>query len=327
MGLQVVGTCLVTGATGSLGSAVVRRLAGQDLRVLVRDEGAFRERFPDIDVQVYEGDLSEQADIDRAIDDADTVFHCAGLPYIDWGSLIGHTIRLIKAAEEEVKVVDIVFPGNVHVYGDVGPGTVTEDQPHDPGTRKGDIRMNIERRLREANAEGECRTTVARFPDLFGPGVVSHCQERIFPAVLEGGPVTWPGDLDAQREFLYVDDAAAAMVRLAESDVPWGQAWHFPGPGTTTAREFITRAFEAAGTEPRLKSVGKASVALSISKEARQEQELFYLFERPPILDGSRWRASFGEPELMSYEEGIRRTVDWWREELDDVPVAEGPQT
>jgi nucleoside-diphosphate-sugar epimerase len=311
----MVGSCLITGATGALGSALVRRLAGgDDVRVLVRSEEAFRETLGDVRVRVFEGDLSEPEDIDRAIDDVDTVFHCAGVPYFHWGDLIGHTLRLIKSAEEEEKVVDIVFPGNVHVYGDVGPGTVREDQAHEPGTRKGTIRANIERCLRTANAEGECRTTVARFPDLFGPAVASPCQVRIFPGVLEGRAVTWPGDLDAEREFLYVDDAASAMVKLAQSDVSWGQAWHVPAPRTTTAREFITMAFQAAGTEPVLRTCGRTALKLGRGKDPKEEAELFYLFTQPPILEGEKWRATYGPHPTTEYEEGLRRTVEWWKD-------------
>lgn len=315
----MVGSCLVTGATGSLGAAMVRRLKGGDLRVLVRDADAFRQRFPDVDAQVLEGDLSEPEDIDRAIDDVDTVFHCACMPYFHWGDLVGHTRRLITAAEEEVKVVDIVFPGNVLVYGDVGPGTVREDQAHEPGTRKGTIRVNIERQLREANTRGECRTTVLRLPDLYGPDVRSRCMRRIFPAAVEGRAVSWPGDLDAEREFAFVDDAAEAMVRLAESEVGWGKAWHLPGPGTTTAREFIGTAFSAAGHEPVVReSIGVAMGAMDrFSKDAREEKELMYMFLRPPILDGTAWRRTFGAPPATTYEGGLRATVQWWQRRLE----------
>ncbi len=310
----MVGSCLITGATGALGSAIVRKLAGgDDVRVLVRSEEAFRETLGDVKVRVFEGDLSEPEDIDKAIDDVDTVFHCAGVPYFHWGDLIGHTRRLIKSAEEEEKVIDIVFPGNVHVYGDVGPGTVREDQVHEPGTRKGTIRANIERCLREANAEGECRTTVARFPDLYGPGVTSPCQSRIFPGVLEGRPVTWPGDLDAETEFIYVDDAATAMIKLAESDVSWGQAWHVPGPRTTTAREFITLACRTAMTEPVLKTCGVTSLKLGRGKDPKEEAELFYLFTRPPLLDGEKWHGTYGPHPTTDYEKGLRRTLEWWK--------------
>jgi nucleoside-diphosphate-sugar epimerase len=311
----VVGTCLVIGATGALGSALVRRLAGEDLRVLVRDVEAFEEQFGDIGVDARGGDLSNAEDIDRAIDDVDTVFHCACVPYFHWGDLVGHTRRLITAAEEEEKVVDIVFPGNVLVYGDVDGAIVREDQAHRPGTRQGTIRMNLERQLREANARGECRTTVARFPDLYGPGVESICQMRVFPEVVRGGNVGWPGDIDARREFIFVDDAAEAMVRLADSATAWGKAWHVPGPETTTARKFIETAFSVAGHEPQVKPVGWASMALGglVKRDTKEEMELYYLFEKPPILDGSRWRQAFGPHPSRSYEEGIRRTVEWWK--------------
>lgn len=312
----MVGKCLVTGATGSLGAALVRLLKDEDLRVLVRDEDAFLERFGDIDVDVYEGDLCEEEDIDRAIDDVDTVFHCACMPYFHWGDLIGHTRRLIASAEEEEKVVDIVFPGNVLVYGDVGPGTVREDQAHEPGTRKGTIRMNVERQLREANTRGDCRATIARFPDLYGPDVRSRCMRRIFPAVLDGSTVSWPGDIDADREFVYVDDAAAAMVRLAESKIAWGKAWHVPGPDTTSAREFIELAYKEAGTEPDLRETGGVAISLGdrFTKDAKEEKEIYYMFLRPPILDGSGWRKSFGTPPPSTpYEDGLRATVQWWK--------------
>ncbi len=312
----MVGKCLVTGATGSLGAALVRRLKDEDLRVLVRDEEAFWERFGYIDVDVYEGDLCQEEDIDRAIDDVDTVFHCAGMPYFDWSDLIGHTRRLIESAEEEVKVVDIVFPGNILVYGDVGPGTVREDQAHEPSARKGAIRVNVERRLREANARGDCRATIARFPDLYGPDVRSRCMRRIFPAVLDGSTVSWPGEIDAEREFFYVDDAAAAMVRLAESKLAWGKAWHVPGPGTTSAREFIDLAYKEAGTEPDLRETLGVAISLGdrFTKDAKEEKELFYTFLRPLILDGTAWRKRFGTPPPSTpYEDGMRATVQWWK--------------
>jgi nucleoside-diphosphate-sugar epimerase len=312
----MVGTCLVTGATGSLGAALVRLLRGSDLRVLVRDEEAFRQRFGDTGATVIEGDLCEVEDIDRAIDDVDTVFHCACMPYFHWGDLIGHTRRIITAAEEEEKVVDIVFPGNVLVYGDVGPGTVKEDDPHEPGTKKGTIRANVERQLREANTRGECRTTVARFPDLYGPDVHSRCMRRIFPAVIEGSTVTWPGDLDADRELVHVDDAARAMVALAESELSWGRAWHVPGPETTTAREFIGMAFREAGNEPDVREAIGVAISMGdrFTRDAREEKELYYMFLRPPILDGSAWARTFrSPPPSRPYREGLRDTVEWWR--------------
>lgn len=309
---------MVTGATGALGSALVRQLEGEDVRVLVRDGDAFLDLMGDIDVDVWTGDLTSQEDIDQVIDDVDTVLHCPNVRYVDWGDLIGHTRRLIKAAEEEEKDVDIVYPGTIHVYGDAGPGPLTEDTPHEPKTRKGDIRLNIERQLREANSRGECRTTVARFPDLYGPGVLNTPAEWVFRPALEGKQVSWPGDLDAKREFVYVDDAARAMLELARSERSWGKAWHVPGPSTITARQFITHAFTASGKEPDMRAVGRGSWNLKgkLSKAKKQDMEIFYLYENPPLLDGTRWKDAFGPLEHRSYQSGIKAAVEWWRRRL-----------
>ncbi len=307
---------LVVGATGALGSALVRRLEGEQLRVLVRDALDFQDLFPDRDdIEVVEGDLALPEDIDEAIDDVDTVLVCASCELFHWGDMIGHTRRVIKAAEEEVKRVDIVFPSNVTVYGETPVELVREDHPHEALTRKGRIQLNIERCLREANAEGECRTTVARFPSLYGPGVVTTTANRIFGPAVQGRKVSWPGRLDVRREFVYVDDAADAMVRLAESDGAWGEQWHVPGPEATTARDFIAMAFEAAGHEPVVTEITRLGFAMRgrVSTDTKEEHELFYLFERPMLLDGSKWRRVFGKVPTRPYREGVRATVDWWR--------------
>ncbi|NIP35213.1 MAG: NAD-dependent epimerase/dehydratase family protein, partial [Thermoplasmata archaeon] len=182
-------------------------------------------------------------------------------------------------------------------------------------------RVNIERQLREANTRGECRTTVARLPDLYGPDVHSRCMRRIFPAVIDGRAVTWPGDLDADREFVHVDDAAAAMVRLAESEVAWGKAWHVPGPGTTSARQFISTAFDEAGNEPDVREAFGVAINMTdrFTKDAREEKEIFYMFLRPPILDGTSWTKAFSSlPPSRPYEDGLKETVQWWKAHLED---------
>jgi nucleoside-diphosphate-sugar epimerase len=314
---------LVIGATGAVGSALVKRLEGEKLRVLVRDALDFDDLFPDRDdIDIFEGDLTEQEDIDEAIDDVDTVLICAGCKLFHWGDLIGHTRRVIKAAEEEVKRVDIVFPSNVTVYGETPVERVKENHPHEALTRKGRIQLNIERCLREANAEGECRTTVARFPSLYGPGVVTTTATRIFGPAVQDKKVSWPGRLDVKREFVYVDDAADAMVRLAKSKRAWGEPWHVSGPEVTTAKDFIRMAFEAAGNDPVMSEITRMRFAArgKVSTDTKEEQELFYLFERPLLLDGTKWTRAFGKVPATPYKEGVRTTVEWWKTHLAKKP-------
>ena len=60
-------------------------------------------------------------------------------------------------------------------------------------------------------------------------------------------------------------------------------------------------------------------VAGLINRDTKEEIEMFYLFEHPPILDGSKWKKTFGDHPTTPYKKGIRRTVEWWMgEDADD---------
>ena len=313
---------LVLGATGGLGSAVLRRLdaEGEPVRVLVRDADAFKEQYPQAKAEVVEGDLKSKPDIDRAVDGARAVFHCVAPDYFNWGDLIGHTRRLLEAAEEEQERVDVVFPSNVWVFGASEAGTsVKEDAPHEPPTCKGTIQANIERCLREAKGRGECRIAVVRFPDLYGPGLECLAAERVFRRAATGKAVQWPGPLDVPRELVLVDDAADAMLIVARSERAWGEAWHVPGPAAITPRELVTMAFEEAGHAPHMEEMGALAHRAKgfMSTDWKQEHELLYLYQRPMQLDGTRFRRAFGRLPATPYREGVKRTMAWWKERLD----------
>jgi nucleoside-diphosphate-sugar epimerase len=312
---------LVLGATGGLGSAVLRRLRPGEARVLVRDADEFWAVHPGEggDFDVLEGDLSSDIDVDHAIDGVGTVLHCASTSYFHWGDLIGFTRRVIKAAEEEEQRVDIVYPGGVLVYGAPLGEPVKESEDHAPCSRKGTIQANIERCLREANTTEGCRTTVLRTPDLYGPGFECLMAERLFKRAAAGKAVKWPGPLDVPREFVYVDDAAEAMLMLAGSDRAWGEAWHLPGPAAITPKDLATMAFEEAGHAPHVERMGALAHRMqgTLHADWKEEQELLYLFERPVLLDGTRFARMFGRVPSTPYREGVKRTMEWWKRRLE----------
>lgn len=312
---------LVLGATGGLGSAVLRRLEseGEPVRVLVRDGDDLRELHPRTNAEVVEGDLAVETDVDKAIDGARAVFHCAVPDFFNWGDLIGHTRRLVEAAEEEQERVDLVFPSNVWVYGRPDVDTVKEDAPRAPCSAKGTIQSNIERCLREACGRGECRIAVVRFPDLYGPGLACLAAERVFKRAAQGKAVQWPGPLDAKRELVFVDDAADALLIAARSERAWGEAWHVPGPAAITPRELISMAFQEAGHAPHVEEMGALSHRAKgfLSTEWKQEHELLYLYQKPLLLDGTRFRRAFGRLPATPYKEGVKRTMAWWKGRLE----------
>lgn len=130
-------TTLLTGATGFVGSAVLRRLvaAGHDVRVLARPDGD-RRNTQGIECETVEGDLNDDASLQRAVQGCDALFHVAAdyrLWVADPGELYrtneGGTTSLFRAAGD-AGVNRIVYTSSVATLGIHSDGTpATEETP------------------------------------------------------------------------------------------------------------------------------------------------------------------------------------------------------
>ncbi len=104
---------------------------------------------------------------------------------------------------------------------------------------------------------GFAATVVARFPQMYGPSVTNALFDSVFQAVNSGRKAYWLGSLKVPRSYIYVGDAAASLVLLAESELGPGQTWDVAGPGPLTGRQFIEIAFETAGKEKKVGCWGR----------------------------------------------------------------------
>ncbi|HKZ83729.1 MAG TPA: NAD(P)-binding oxidoreductase [Anaerolineae bacterium] len=91
---------LIIGATGAIGSALVRALAAEDkqVRALVRDAEKFHRMLPDVSAVVVTGDAMNVADVRRALEGVDVVFHCINVPLTQYGRTLDAARALIEAA-------------------------------------------------------------------------------------------------------------------------------------------------------------------------------------------------------------------------------------
>jgi nucleoside-diphosphate-sugar epimerase len=309
---------VVFGAAGSLGAAIVRRLAalGMPIRAVVRSLDRAKQTIPQQEtIEIEVGNALNAESVHALCRHAKTIYHCVNVSYQHWSEIMPKVTDNILAGAKETKA-SIVFPGNVYGYGRFQNIPATEDHPLAATSKKGKLRNAIERKLMDARKGGDVSVVIPRFPDYYGPNVINRVVAPIFENAIAGKKAQWFGKLDVPHNLIYIEDAAAAAVLLATNEDTHGQVWHVPGAGPLTGRQFIEMAFKAAGTKKPdigLLSGGSLRFASLVNSEAREMTEMLYEFEEPLVLDGTKFASAFPSFRYTPHEEAIGKTVEWFR--------------
>jgi predicted dehydrogenase/nucleoside-diphosphate-sugar epimerase len=218
---------LVTGASGSLGSAVLRRLLGDGKKVR-----AFVRRVPERPLPGVEyvfGNLGDPAAVDRAVAGAGIVIHVGAAMKGGWpehygGTVIG-TQNVIDAARKH-KVRQLVHISSMSVVdwaGSSGNGAVSEATPLEPRAdeRGAYTRAKLEAELRvRAAAEGGLPCVILRPGQIFGGGIplVNGAVAR-----RAGGRWLILGDGKLELPLVYIDDVVDAIMASVDKKLVAGE--------------------------------------------------------------------------------------------------------
>lgn len=303
-------THVVFGASGGVGSALVRELISRGKRVLAVSRSG-RGSFPE-GAEVVRADATDIAGAREVSRDAAVVYHAVNVPYPKWHETLPQAMRAILEAAADAGA-KLVYADNLYMYGKVD-GPMTEETPHAPVSRKGMIRAQLAEDLMAAHREGKVRAAIGRASDFYGPGPLNAVAgERLFRAALAGKRAMWVGSLDAPHTLTYVEDFAKALVTLGEREEAVGEVWHTPSPEPITGRQFIELVFDEARRPPRFGTYNRTMMLVGgvFSSEVREFREMLYQFESPFVLDGSKYARVFGDVSPTPYREGIAHTVRW----------------
>jgi nucleoside-diphosphate-sugar epimerase len=302
---------VVIGASGGTGSALVRELVrrGRQVRAVNRSG---RLRAPD-EVQVMAGDATDPERMREVCRGAGVVYNAVNVPFLQWRESFPPAVDGVLAGAREAGA-RMVFVDDTWMYGRVS-APMTEDLPYRPVSNKGVLRAWLAERVLAAHAAGHVRTVIGRAPELYGPAVESVLGRNTFRPALGNGRAVWFGDLDQPLGPMFIDDFAHGLADLGEHDAALGRAWHLPTPAPTTARAFLRLIFAQVRRPIRVVRIGATAarvlgVALPV---AREGAEMLYQFRQPHSVDATAYRNVFGPGRVTSYEEGIRRTLDWYR--------------
>ncbi|ELK45954.1 SDR family NAD(P)-dependent oxidoreductase [Halobacillus sp. BAB-2008] len=299
---------LVLGASGGMGSALVEELleAGIEVVAFARTEEKLKRLFRRR-AQILVGDVFSEADLHEAAKGVDVIFHAVNIPYYQWA---GHQLRLmqnvINASEKAASKLVIV--DNIYAYGP-GMGTlIKEDAPKVPLTKKGNIRLEVENLVREAQVPW----MIAHFPDFYGP----NAEHTVLGQTLQGAAANkrgiFIGDKRKPREYIYTPDGAKALLSLAIRPSAYGQTWNIPGAGVISGEEIIRLLKGESGYDKRVITVTKGMVRMLglFDKMMREFVEMMYLYEQPVVLSGAKFEREIGPVPTTSYKDGIGRTME-----------------
>jgi len=302
----------VVGA-GPLGRAVAGQLALTGGRVRLVSRSA---RSAQDGIETVAADATDAAQLQRALSGATVVYQCAQPAYARWAQEFPQLQTGILAAASRAGA-DLVVADNLYLYSDPGGTTITEATAEEPVTKKGLVRKRMADAALDAHRAGRLRVAISRPSNYFGPGH-DQASKAIFDNAVRGKSMRFFGNLDVPHSLSYVPDAARAMAAMGTSDIAWGSAWIPPVQPAITQREFARRVWEAAGNTapPRVGVVGARTLAILglFVPVIRELPEMAYEYERPFVVDSSRFEAAFGIGPTP-FDDAIGATVEWYARE------------
>ncbi len=310
------GKSLVVGATGGLGPSVIKELKKRDegIRILVRDKSKAEKYFgKDPLIEIVQGNASNKKSIEGALEDCTHLFYLVNVPYDQWYE---KAIPLLKASVDAAikKNVKLVFPGNVYNYGYAQYNPVDENHPWDAHTKKGKLRIEMESLLKKEKMDRGLKYSVIRMPDFYGPFVINTFSETPYINSLKGKPLRWIGDLDAETEYIFIEDAGKAMVTVGLSEKTNGEELNVPGYSPITSREYLNEISAQGNKGSKVTTLNSDfifNVGSLFSPLIREVKEMLYLKRKELFLDGSKYKEMFGEIPTRTYKDGVAATMDW----------------
>ena len=305
---------LVLGATGGIGSEVARalRARGWEVTALHRDPSRAAASNPHL--TWVQGDAMDRAAVVSAAAGASVIVHGVNPPgYRNWAGLvlpmIDNTISAASATGAR-----ILLPGTVYNYGPDAGTLVDEQAPQNPETRKGRIRVELERRLQEAAARGT-PTLVVRAGDFFGPNTAnSWLAQGMVPTAGPVRRVFNPARRGIGHAWAYLPDLAETMAQLLDrrDQLAPFERFHFAGTWLADNHAFADAIRKAAGA-PRAPIYPfpwpLIHAAALVNETAREMREMIYLWRRPLRLDDTKLRAFLGDVPATPLDEALRTTL------------------
>ena len=326
---QEIQNVLVTGATGFLGSHIVRALhaSGKDVTVFVRNPEKARTMFPDIGERIHyrKGELTDLAAIDAALDGVDAVVHTAG-HVREWDLYRNFEITNVEGTKNflivghDKGIKQFIHISSLGVFGDTDQDHISENNRYVLSSDYySNSKIHAEIFVKNYCTENRIAFGIVRPGFIYGEG-----DNNFFPNLirnLRGGKVKYIGSKENFVNTVYVGNVVALVDAMIGNADSFGNTYNIADPQDTTIRQVVERVSDHIGVPQPTKVIPKP-VALGLATVFELAYRLFKVKTAPPIsrkkltfvgrsrsVDAKRAFALIGR-KPFSFEEGITRTLE-----------------
>lgn len=328
---------LVTGATGLLGSHIVEqlRLRNRSVRVLVR-RGSDRSWLKAQEVEFVEGDLNDKASLAKACQGVTTVYHAAARVG-DWGpweEFVQYTIegtRNLAEAAAAAGVERFLHISSISSYGHPDGEGLVLDETSPLGTNLhkwsyySRAKVEAEKILWSMHKQGRIKLTVIRPSWLYGP----RDRATIFrlARMLRTGKVKVLGDGENRLNVVYAGNVAEGAILAVDNPKAVGQAYNCCNDGEMRQKDWMNLLAAELGAPPVRRHVPYKVAynvaflleiighAFKLKKPPMVTRYAVWLMGRRCYFSAEKARRELGWISTVSYEEGVKKTIAWLREQ------------
>jgi UDP-glucose 4-epimerase len=305
---------VVTGGAGFIGSNTVDELVRRGDSVVVLDDlsSGKEENLAEVrsKISFIKGSITELETVRKAMHEADYVLHLAArasVPRSVKDPLETNKINVegtlnVLVAARDAKVKRVVFAGSSSAYGETPLLPKIETMQPAPISPYGVSKFAGELYAQTFGRVYGLENVCLRYFNIFGPrqdssSPYSGVLAKFCAAFLEGTPPAVFGDGEQSRDFTYVDNAVAANLLACETPNVSGKVFNIGTGSRVTLNETLAELAKLAGTK------------LETKYEPAREGDILH-----SQADITQAREALKYEPLISFEEGLAKTFDWYRE-------------
>jgi len=307
---------LITGGAGFIGSNMVRFLLekGEKVRVLDNFETGKHENLDEVknDIEVIEGDIRDQEVVAKAVDGAEIVYHLAALgsvprsikdPKTTHDVNVNGTFNMIEAGRS-AGVRRMVFASSSSVYGQSPVLPQHEGLPIAPISPYGATKAIAEIYFRAFYETYKFESICLRYYNVFGPRQDPNSQYAaaiplFVSALLKDEAPGIFDDGEQSRGFTYIDNVLNANWLAANAKEACGEALNISTKNAVTVNTVVNTIKELLGKDIAPKYLPPRFGDIKHS-----------------LADVSRAKEVIGYEPTIGFDEGIRKAIDWYKENL-----------